>query len=57
MLTPELFKLIIENQDAWRIEYKKNRAAYKLQKNREEKKREKEAKLKTPPFLNLLIKN
>lgn len=35
-------KMIIEKQDEWREEYKKNRAAYKLQKNRAEKARVKE---------------
>jgi hypothetical protein len=53
MLTAELFNLIIQKQDEWRIQYKKNRAAYQLQKNREEKKREKAAKLAKL----LLIKN
>lgn len=44
MLTPELFNHIISMQDTLRKEYQKRRAAYKLQKNREEKAREKLAK-------------
>lgn len=53
-MSPELFNLIIQKQDEWRIEYKKNRAAYQLQKNREEKKREKQAKLAKKILIKLI---
>ena len=39
MLTPEMIKHIIDMQCIWARAYHKNRASYKLQKGREEKKR------------------
>ena len=45
-MTDELFNHIINNQIIWRIEYKKNKELYKLNKNKEEKRRAKERKIK-----------
>jgi hypothetical protein len=45
-MTPEMIKYLCDHQDEWRQMYKKQRKQYKLQKNREEKKRAKELKNK-----------
>ena len=43
-MTPEKMQLIIDNQGKWAIEYKEQKAIYKLTKNRAEKAKVKEKK-------------
>lgn len=44
-MSPEMIRYLCDKQDEWRQMYTNQRKQYKLQKNREEKKRAKENKL------------
>lgn len=45
-MTPEMIRYLCDKQEEWRQMYTKQRKQYKLQKNREEKKRARELKNK-----------